>query len=68
MNSFLKLAVISLIGLVVASFALGLIQDQTYNNSPYGNGDVPKPGRHMMGNFHWGGFQGTYEFNYGNGK
>lgn len=80
MEKFFKLALYSLIGLILASFALGLIQDnQTYNNTntpygPYGynRGMMgPGPGKHMGGKDYFRpGMQGTFEFeyntNYGN--
>lgn len=52
MNKFFKLALFSLIGLIVASFALGLIQDNRgYYNTPYGGyGPGPMGPGHMGGN------------------
>ncbi|MDA8235398.1 MAG: hypothetical protein M0Z31_11450 [Clostridia bacterium] len=71
MEKFFKLALFSLIGLILATFALGLIQDnQGYNYTPYGYGYGPGmtgPGKHMGGEFNLrypGGPQGNIEFKY----
>ncbi|MFZ5639798.1 MAG: hypothetical protein ACOY4Q_03805 [Bacillota bacterium] len=50
MNNFFKLALFSLIGLILASFALGLIQDSRgYYSGPYGGygPGMMGPGKHM---------------------
>jgi len=67
MNNFFRLALFSLIGLVLVSFVLGLIQDnRNYYNMPYdgyGSG-MMGPGKHMRGDFHGPGMQGNFEFDY----
>jgi len=71
MEKFFKLALFSLIGLILASFALGLIQDNgSYNNVPYGGyGYGPGmmgPGKHMGGDFDFfrPGMRGNLDFEY----
>ncbi len=73
MNNFLKLALFSLIGLVLVSFVLGLVQDnQNYYSTPngggYGSGKMG-PGKHMGDYYHRPGMQGSfdYEFDYNAG-
>lgn len=72
MNSFFKLALFSLIGLILASFALGLIGDNRgYYNNSYGGGFGPGmmgSGSKHMGQGNYGpGMQGNFDFEYNNG-
>lgn len=69
-NNFFKLALFSLIGLVLVSFVLGLLQDnQNYYYSPsggYGNGPMGS-GKHMERHYDRPGMQGSFEFDYNAG-
>lgn len=71
MNNFFKLALFSLIGLILASFALGLIGDnRSFYNNPYGGygpGMMGPGGKHMGGGYHNPGMQGNFEFEYNAG-
>lgn len=65
MNKFFKLALFSLIGLILASFALGLIQDnRNFYNNPYGGYGPGTMGAKHMGGNHGPGFQGDFELNF----
>ena len=73
MERFFKLAIYSLIGLILASFALGLIQNnQGYNNTPYGQNSFwrgmngPGQSNHMGRDNFRPGMQGNFEFEYRN--